>query len=157
MNQQSFQAITAMLNAFPQSTADKRALLLTFDRALSDVSDQAISEAVDRFICGDVKDQSRTFAPSIAEFVQETRRIDELIPYRGRARLAPPPRERHREPSPLDRIRMGFKMSVLSAGIGMGKVDAVAEANARGLEDLMALAQTWGVPVPEELFAYRAA
>lgn len=47
---------------------------------------------------------------------------------------------------------MGFKMSVLSAGISMGRVDDVAEANRRGLEDMIALGQQWGVPVPDELF-----
>lgn len=56
-----------------------------------------------------------------------------------------------REP-PLTVARMGFKMSVLSAGIAHGAVSRVAQANERGLEDLVALGQEWGVEVPEEVW-----
>lgn len=153
MNQNSYQALTMMLNAFPQSAADLRGLLLTYDQALTGVSDQATCEAAQRFVTGDVKDQSRTFAPSVAEFVQEARRIAELIPYRDRVGLPAPANYRpHRFDDEKTRIRMGFKMKVLSAGIAMSTVDRVAEANKRGLDDMMALGQEWGVPVPDELF-----
>jgi len=48
---------------------------------------------------------------------------------------------------------MGFKMAVLSASFGVkGGAEQVAEANRRGLEDMVALGQTWGVPVPDELW-----
>lgn len=90
MNQKSFAAVTAMINGFPQSTADIRALLLTYDQALSAVSDPAISEAVTRFICGDVQGQSKTFAPSVAEFVQEARKQQDIIDTISRRRIAPP-------------------------------------------------------------------
>ncbi|MGN6772643.1 MAG: hypothetical protein ACTHJQ_22755 [Rhizobiaceae bacterium] len=117
------------------------------------MSSQAVTEAAQRFISGDVKDQSRTFAPSIAEFVQEARRIAELIPFRDRLGLPAPRRyEPHRFDDEKTRIRMGFKMKVLSAAIAMSAVDRVAEANRRGLDDMIALGQEWGVPVPEELF-----
>jgi hypothetical protein len=52
---------------------------------------------------------------------------------------------------------MGFKMSVLSCGIGRKQVERVAEANKRGIDDMMALAQEWGVPVPESLFRRKSA
>ena len=35
--------------------------------------------------------------------------------------------------------------------------DRVAEANKRGLDDMMALAQEWGVPIPESLFRRKSA
>jgi hypothetical protein len=117
------------------------------------VSSQAITETAQRFISGDVPDQSRTFSPSVAEFVQEARRWASLIPYRDRPSLPPPVRSQpHRFDDEQTRIRMGFKMNVLSAAIGLKAVDRVAEANRRGLEDMIALGQEFGVPVPEELF-----
>jgi hypothetical protein len=131
--------------------------LLTYDKALTGIEDRAIEEAAGRFISGDVKDQNRTFAPSVPEFVQEARRIHQILPYRGRPQLEAPVRQHYREPTPTDRLRMGFKMSVLSAGIGMGKVDDVAEANRRGLEAMIALGHQWGVPVPDELLDQVAA
>lgn len=154
MDQKAFLAITAMLNSFPQQAAtDSETLLKTYSAVLRDVTSQAITEAAQRFICGDVKDQSRTFAPSVAEFVQEARRIAELLPYRGKIGLPAPRRyEPHRFDDEKTRIRMGFKMQVLSAGIALSAVNRVAEANKHGLEDMIALGQEWGVPVPEELF-----
>lgn len=224
VNRQAAQAITVMLNGFPQSAAaDKQALLLTFGRALSGVSDQAIIDAAQRYVSGLVPGQSATFAPAVAEFSQEARRLDE----EQRDRLSRPRRNLfiYRKPNapllernitkeyafrlidqgvhprgsiwcpgPLDnrpdigdlfapdpkwkparsidwksdtqpyqpddsaaRIRMGFKMAVLSAGLALGKVDDVAQANKEGLDSLMALAQRWGVTIPESLWAQRAA
>lgn len=131
--------------------------MLTYDQALTGIEDRAIEEAASRFITGDVPSQSRTFAPSVAEFVQEARKIHQILPYRGRPQLAPPARQHYREPSPAERIRMGFKMSVLSAGIGMGRVDDVADANRKGIEAMVALGHQWGVPVPDELLEQIAA
>lgn len=157
MNQTAYQEITKMLNAFPQSAADIRALLLTYDQALTGVTDQAITEAAQRFTCGDVQGQSRTFAPSIAEFVQEARRVASMLPYRNRPALPRPTDPEHdpgfRRDDRKTRIRMGFKMAVLSASFGVKDgADMVAEANGRGLEDLIALGQRWSVPVPDELW-----
>src|SRR5690349_14870866 len=126
MNQNSYQALTMMLNAFPQSAADLRGLLLTYDQALFGVSDQAICETAQRFTCGEVKDQSRTFAPSVAEFVQEAKRWASLIPFRNRPALPAPVRsEPHRFDDRATRIRMGFKLQVLSAAIALKAVDRV--------------------------------
>lgn len=94
MNQQSYQAITTMLNAFPQSAADIRGLLLTYDQALSGVSDQAIKATALRFIAGEISGQSKTFAPSIAEFTQEAKRIADLQSYQSRPKLTAPYRPR---------------------------------------------------------------
>ena len=154
MDQKAFLAITAMLNSFPQQAAtDSETLLKTYSAVLRDISSQAVTETAQRFICGEVSSQSRTFAPSVAEFVQEARRWAGLIPYRDRQSL-PAPRDYrpHRYDDNATRIRMGFKMKVLSAGIAMSAVDRVAAANKRGLEDMMALGQEWGIPIPDELF-----
>lgn len=148
MNQKSYQAITTMLNSFPQSPVDLRALLLTYDQALDGVSDLAIERAALKFISGQVEGQNKTFAPSVAEFCSEARKTPYLV-----NRPAPVAYLPHKHDDPATRIRMGFKMAVLSAALGMGKVDLVAEANKGGLDDMIALGQQWGVPVPEELWA----
>ena len=88
MNQSSFTAITAMVNAFPQSGANAKALLLTYEQALTGVGDAAVDEACRRFIAGDVQGQSKTFAPSIAEFVTEARSRQEIADLIARPRLA---------------------------------------------------------------------
>lgn len=131
-------------------------MLLTYDEDTTGVPDQAIIEAAGRFRRGEVPDQNKTFAPSIAEFCTEARRIAELLPYRAMAKLPKPtpdyifvPRD-----DPKTRARMGFKMAVLSASFGVKDgASRVVEANQRGLEDMIALGQTWGVPVPDEVWA----
>lgn len=62
----------------------------TYSAVLRDTSSQAIIEAAQRFVTGEVQDQSRTFAPSIAEFCVEVRSRQEFIDVRNRPRLAPP-------------------------------------------------------------------
>ncbi len=155
MNQQAYQEITKMLNAFPQSAADLRGLLLTYDEDTTGIRDEAIMEAAQLFRRGEVAGQNRTFAPSIAEFCSEARRIAELLPYRNTPALPRPTGDReYRRDDRRTRVRMGFKMSVLSASFAIKNgADMVAEANRRGLDDLIALGQQWGVPVPEELWA----
>jgi len=156
MDQKAFLAITAMLNSFPQQAAtDSETLLKTYSAVLRDISSQAITETAQRFVTGDIAKQSKTFPPSVAEFVQEARLIEEILPYRGRQSLPPPNRDTYfrRDDKPT-RIRMGFKMSVLSASFAVKDgADMVAQANKGGLEHLIALGQQWGVPVPEELWA----
>ena len=91
MNQQTFQAITTMLNAFPQSAAaDTKALLLTFDAALTGVSGQAVCEAAQRYTAGLVPAQNLTFAPSVAEFASEARKQADVIAIRSQPRISPP-------------------------------------------------------------------
>lgn len=224
VNREAAQSITVMLNGFPQSpVANMKAVLLTFGQALHGVSDDVIREVAQRYVSGAVAGQSSTFAPSVAEFAQEARRIAEtraaisdgnrrkLYVYRKPTSellernvtkefafrlidqgvhprgsiwcpgslddrpdigdlFAPDPAWKPARPKEeisesgayqpdewKARIRMGFKMAVLSAGIGLGKVDDVAAANRAGLDEMMALAQQWGVPIPEELWTARVA
>lgn len=153
MDQKAYLSIAALLNAFPQSSSDPDLTLRTFEAVLKDIPAQAVIEAAERFVSGLVPEQSDTFAPSPAKFANEARRIVALMPFRGKSLSAPRPYF-YQEPKPSERIRMGFKMSVLSASFGRKDgADMVAEAHKRGLEDLVALGQAWGVPVPEELWA----
>ncbi|MCO5072088.1 MAG: hypothetical protein M9944_12860 [Rhizobiaceae bacterium] len=125
---------------------------MTYEEDLVGVSEQAICEAAVRFRRGLVDGQSRTFAPSIAEFCIEARKIADILPFRDRPSIPPPRKDAFRHDDRKTRIRMGFKMTLLSTAIGLRKVDEVDKANKRGLDDLIALAQQWGVPVPDELW-----
>lgn len=225
MDQKSFLALTAMVNAFPQGqSTDPEVLLRTYRAVLRDISPAAITETAGRFASGRVADQSKTFAPSVAEFATEARRVEADMRERG----APSGRKlyRYRKPNsrllernvtkeyafrlidqgvhprgsiwcpgPLDqrpdigdlfapdldwkpavplsqtdefkpyqpddaaaRVRMGFKLSLLSAALGIsGGADRLAQANREGMDSLLALAQQWGVTIPESLWAQRAA
>lgn len=54
-------------------------LLESISRLCQGLSEQAIIEASQRFASGDVKDQSKRFAPSVPEFVEEARRRQEFL------------------------------------------------------------------------------
>lgn len=90
MNQAAANAIARLFDAFPQSAGNPDLTLDTFDRILEGVSDQIIIDTVTRFLAGDVADQSLRFAPSIAEFNREARRIADLRSYAGRPQLPAP-------------------------------------------------------------------
>lgn len=127
---------------------------MTYDEDTNGIDDQAIAETAQNFRRGAVEGQHKTFAPSVAEFCIEARRLAKLLPFRGKQALPPPSKyQPHRHDDLKTRIRMSFKMSVLSASFALkGGPDMVAEANRRGLEDMIALGQQFGVPVPEELW-----
>lgn len=90
MNQQAEDSITAMLNCFPQTAQNYELLLETLDRLLAGLSDQAIIEAANRYAAGDVQGQSKTFAPSGPEFVEEARRRQEYLSLKARPRIEGP-------------------------------------------------------------------
>lgn len=76
MDQKAFLAISAMVNSFPQQGAqDSETLLRTYQALLRDCDSSVIAEAAERFMRGRVDGQSKTFCPSVAEFVTETDRI----------------------------------------------------------------------------------
>jgi hypothetical protein len=143
-----------MLNAFPQGNQNPDLLLRTFEAAVREINPEAVLITAELFTTGQVDGQSAKFAPSVAEFTVEARRQEKLLPYRGRVSIPRPKWEQSWKPQPKEhRIRMGFKMTLLSMGLARRDVEAVKKANDAGLEELMALAQTWGVPIPEELWA----
>ena len=91
MNQTAYKAITTMLNAFPQSPAtNKELLLLSLEKVVGNLSDQAVANAAGRFMAGDVQGQSMTFPPSVPEFVQQVRKCQELVDVAARPRLPSP-------------------------------------------------------------------
>jgi hypothetical protein len=68
-------------------------MLDTFELATASLSPTAVIEAAQRFIMGDVREQSKTFAPSVAEFVAEARRRQEFIDAKtANSRSLPAPR-----------------------------------------------------------------
>lgn len=62
----------------------------TYEAVLASATPEAVVDAAQRFTVGDVPDQSRKFAPSIAEFMQEVRRQEEYLEIRARPRLPAP-------------------------------------------------------------------
>lgn len=77
-----------MLNAFPAGNGNPDLTMATYERALNSVSSQAIIDAAQRFTSGDVPGQNRSFAPSVAEFVQQARKQDEYLAAKDRPRVA---------------------------------------------------------------------
>lgn len=90
MNQLAEDAITSMLNCFPQTSQNYEALLASLDKLCDGLSDRAIIEASERFATGDVQGQSKKFAPSSAELIDEIRRRQEYHEILSRPRIAAP-------------------------------------------------------------------
>lgn len=79
MEQRAYLAVVGMLNSFPQGTGNPDLTMGTYEAVLQGLSPQAVTEAAQRFTMGDVQAQSKTFAPSIAEFVTEARKRQDII------------------------------------------------------------------------------
>ena len=97
MNKQAKASISGMLNLFPQTNQDYQVLLLTLEKLLVGQSDEAIIRAAEKFSAGDVKDQSKTFAPSGPEFIAEVKFCQEILDLKARLALPapqPPPPNR---------------------------------------------------------------
>lgn len=125
---------------------------MTYDKALTGTVHQAIIETAERFIAGEVDNHNPRFAPSVAEFAIEARRIAELLPYRGIQSLPAPTPEPYCAPDPAEKTRVGFKMMLWAASHARGHgTDSLAEALTGGLESLIALAERWHVPISDEL------
>lgn len=145
MNQHSFQAISAMVNSFPnQSAAEKRALLLTFEVGLGGVPEVAISETARRFLADEIPGRNPAFPPSVAEFVQAARRVPISRP-------SLPSPEPERQMDHAAKARMRLKMPLYRHAQECGLMDDLDRANRAGVRAMMTLAERWGVPVPELL------
>lgn len=123
--------------------------MLTYNEALSGVSDQVISETARRFVSNAVESQSATFAPSVAEFAQEARRV--ARPVNKYAYPALPKPEPELRLSPAERARMRLKMPMYQYANANGKMHKLAKANKQGHSAMIALAVKWGIEVPAEL------
>jgi len=90
MDQRAYLAVVGMLNSFPQGTGNPDLTMGTYEAVLKDISSQAVIEAAQRFTMGEVHGQSKTFAPSVAEFVTEARQRQEYIDLKAKPRLPAP-------------------------------------------------------------------
>ncbi len=90
LDQRSYMAIVTLLNSFPSSNSNPDLTMGTYEQVLQGISPQAVTEAAQRFTMGDVQGQSKTFAPSIAEFVAEARQRQEYVELKKNPRLPPP-------------------------------------------------------------------
>jgi hypothetical protein len=90
MDQRAYLAIVTLLNSFPASNSNPDLTMGTYEAVLQGLSPQAVTEAAQRFTMGDVPGQSKTFAPSIAEFVAEARQRQEYLDIKARPRLPAP-------------------------------------------------------------------
>jgi hypothetical protein len=83
--------------------------------------------------------------------MHEARKIQEALPLRDKPRLPPPPpaetfSEGHKG-------KMLFKMALWRYSMDKkGGLDRFAEANKLGMDEVMALAQEWNFPIPEEMW-----
>ena len=138
-------------------------LMQAYAIALEGYPEWAIANAVRAFIRGTVPGASRSFCPKPPELAEAVRaqvqhiydEIDrEATRRRQEEQRAAQIEDRRPAQTPEEQRRMGFKMSLLSAGMGMqGGADKVAAANAAGLPAMIALGREWGVKIPEGLEA----
>lgn len=81
-----------MLTSFPQTAPDVDAFLKVMLAVVDDVSDDAVRTTAIRYAKGIVPKQSKTFAPTPAEFASECREHDKLEALKNRPRIEPPKR-----------------------------------------------------------------
>lgn len=123
----------------------------------------AIEQAVKDFIQGriDRPARRRGALPTVEEISAEARtHVDIEASRQRREKLQQEQIAERNSEMPLEhRQRMLFKMSLLSAAWSapLQRIDALAEANKRGMDELMALAQSWGVPIPECVWGMKRA
>lgn len=127
----------------------------TYKLVLQGLSSQAVIEAAQRFVMGDVQGQSKTFAPSIAEFVAEARQRQEYIDIKALPRL-PPPSFYHHTGSPFyvrqEKIRTKYReCAILAENIGLDEYRKRCMANefAEGHAWIAAVATVFGPPAME--------
>lgn len=132
MTQQTLIAIGTLLNAFPASSGDVDVLVRSFEAATADVPPAAVCEAAKRYMEGRVDGQNTRFAPSVAEFATEARRIAELRQAIARPRL-PSPTYLRSGPAPFqvsaERLRVKYAAwSVLHEGVSLEQFKAMVAA-----------------------------
>lgn len=157
--------LLVLFSAYPEPWSDRNAgkadelsnaKVSAYLMGLEGLPGWAIEQTVRDFIQGKVERPARRKGtlPTVEEISAEARAYVDKEASRQRAEAARREQmaERRSDFSDEHRERMSFKLSLLSCALGRKEVEKVAEANARGHDDLMALAQTWGVPIPESLF-----
>lgn len=66
-----------MYNGFPRQDEDTELRLRTLERLLANIDPPAVVEAARRFAAGEVQAQSMRFAPTVAEFTAEARKVQQ--------------------------------------------------------------------------------
>lgn len=99
-----------MLNSFPQGKADTDVLLRTFESVLAEYPTGHIVDAARRFTTGLVSGQHTEFAPSVASFTSEVRRLTEQQREVSRLRSLPPAAKPQWQPIAAMRERVEAEM-----------------------------------------------
>lgn len=161
--------LLVLFAAYPEPWSDKsadraddlsNAKVSAYLLGLEGLPGWAIEQTVKEFIQGKVERPARRKGalPTVEEISSEARVHVEREGSKQRTETARLEQlaERSQEFPPENRARTGFKMAVLSMGLARREVDKVAMANAQGIDDMIALGQQWGIPVPESLWSNRA-
>lgn len=140
-------ALQVLFNALPFQRGSKSDDVAgAYVSALTGSTAGAIAAGIQRFLRGECEDVSQRFVPTPPELARIVRTAVQPVHRK-------PPVERPMEPlAPDAKSRMRLKMPMWSAAFGsIERLDALAKANAEGLEAMIVLAMAWGVPVPPEL------
>lgn len=153
MDNESYLEIVGMLNAFPMGNSNPDAMMGSYELALQGLCPTAVIEAARRFTLGDVQGQSKTFAPSIAEFVQEARQRQEYIDIKALPKL-PPPVYRHHTGTPFyirqEKTRTRYKdCAILAENVGIDEYRRRVREFPEGHAWIAAVATVYGPPAME--------
>lgn len=131
MNQAAYKSIAGMLNAYPLGAGDPDVLLATFEKACADFDPGVIQEVAARYADGRVEGQRTDFAPTVAQFATEARRIADLWQYRNRPALPAPSHYRSTPPFMVrtEQARTRFAgWSVFKADVGYDEARNLSKA-----------------------------
>lgn len=103
-----------------------------------------------RFMSGKVEGHNTSFAPSVAEFAKEARRVQSKMPVRQKAierkRVLP------EALSEEERARVRFGLKVWKAATDTKKLEGMPSSlNAHNLSKMVEFAESIGVEIPDEI------
>lgn len=164
---ESREPLLILFSAYPEPYSDKGAAgadelmaarVSAYMLGLEGLPGWAIKQAVTDFIQGKIERPARRKGalPTVEEVSVEARiHVDKEASRQRAERQRAEQLAEERYEMPLEhRVRMGFKMALLSAAWAspLTRMDRLADANQQGMDHLMALAQEWSVPIPESLW-----
>jgi hypothetical protein len=140
--------LKVLFNALPfQRGTDPQVVTLAYVEALRGFTAEAITEGIRKFLRGDCDAVSPKFVPTPPELARIVRSA--VIPARvpTERRIAP-----FRYSDAGEKARMRLKMPMFAFAWSAGRMEELDRANSQGFEAMAALAMSWGIPVPQELF-----
>lgn len=141
------QALERLFEALPfQRGAKSDNVASAYFEALRGSTSEAIAAGVSKFLRGECEGVSPRYVPTPPELARIVRSV--VVQRKNVIRLPvrPDPPE-----IPGAKLRMRLKMPMWRAAAGSKeRLDALAAANAEGFAAMVALAASWGVPVPDE-------